>query len=104
MRYRPTPPPTERDRFDAWLVDQLRLIGYALDALYNGEQENTTQEPDGDEPVLIFSNGDLNFGDGSGLYLRLGADEWYSLQMSRVHPLRPQTAQVEFTTEAPTIS
>lgn len=85
-------------------MDQLRLIGFALDALYNGEVENVTEDPEGDEPVFIFSDGDLDFGDGAGMYLRLEGGAWYKLTMTRVHPLRPQTAQLTLETAAPTIS
>lgn len=104
MRYQPTPPPEDPRELRRWLYTQLQLLGFAIDSIRDGEVENALTEPEGTDEVLIFSDGELEFGQGAGMYLRLQGDAWYKLQMTRVHPMWPGKATLTITTGQPTVT
>lgn len=103
-RYRADNPPlAEQTTLTEYLFRELRRIQESLDDLYDGLQDPIRELPEKQDPVVAYSDGEFDLGDGEGLYLRIDG-QWYKLQMTPVAALRPSHGNIQAFGQTPTVS
>ena len=66
-----------------YLYRELLRIQQSINDVYDGIIESQNKDPGGNENLFIFSDGTFDFGDGEGMYFRIGR-QWYKLDARKV--------------------
>jgi hypothetical protein len=104
VRYGHRTPPLDPKQLALFLAEELPRIQASINSLYDGVHENRVEAPDGDEPVLFYSDGSYDPGLGEGWYVRM-TQSIYKVTLQPVEAnLHPSAGEITVEGQTPTVS